>query len=88
VGYREADRRSREDVQCPHQGLRFEVPYFNVTILAAPEDSSIPRDETENASVAAVESVSKGQTGFGALPNLMEIVQRKVIENSRLGSVP
>jgi len=75
VGYGNADGRSRQDIQCPHKSLRFEVPDFDVTVLAAPKDSSGPRDETEDASVAASESMSKEQAIFGALPDLMERVQ-------------
>lgn len=74
MGNGKADGRSGEDVQCPYQGLRFKVPDFNMTILAAPKDSSVPRDKRENAPVAAVESMSKDQASFGALPNLMEMV--------------
>ena len=88
MGYRKADGWSREDVQCPYQGLRFEVPDLDVTILAAPKDSSVPRGKTENAPVAGVETMSKEQASFGTLPNLMKIVQCKVIAMSTLGSVP
>ena len=88
MGYGEADGRSWVNIKCPHQGLRFEVPDFDMTILAAPEDSSVPRDKTENAPVAGIESMSKEQPSFGTLPHLMEIVQCKVIEILRLDSVP
>jgi hypothetical protein len=85
VGYGKADGRAREDVQCPHESFRFEVPDFYVTVLTTSEDCAVPRDETENASVAATESISKEQARFGALPDLVEIVQCKMTRNSRLG---
>ena len=88
MGYGRADGRSRVDIKCPYQGLRFEVPDFDMAILAAPEDSSVPRDKTENAPVAGVESMSKEQSSFGTLPHLMKIVQCKVTEISTLGSLP
>ena len=80
MGYGNANGWPRENVQCPHQSLRFEVPDFDMAVLAATEDSSVSGDETENTSVTTSESMPKEQAIFDTLPDLMERVQCKVIE--------